>query len=163
MTGLYSAWLFAQGDQALYAGMMFALSHFLDHTDGELARMANKGSRFGHIYDLASDALIMVLLFVSIGWGLQAKLGEFSLYLGIFAGVAIAIIFHLRHVMEDHHGKAATAQAHYFGFEVEDMLYLLPFICLVNGLPVFLIAAAVGAPIGACFVFYQYRKLFVKP
>lgn len=35
--------------------LLFVLSNFLDHTDGELARMSGKTSRFGHAYDLACD------------------------------------------------------------------------------------------------------------
>src|ERR1700753_1604584 len=37
--------------------LLMVLSNFLDHTDGELARISGKTSRIGHIYDLASDAL----------------------------------------------------------------------------------------------------------
>ena len=45
------------------------LSNFLDHTDGELARIGGKSSRIGHIYDLARDAAVTVMLFVAIGIG----------------------------------------------------------------------------------------------
>ena len=40
--------------------LLFVLSSLLDHADGELARMTGQTSRFGHVYDLASDALIHV-------------------------------------------------------------------------------------------------------
>src|SRR5229473_8166588 len=33
--------------------LLLVLSNFLDHTDGELARISGKSSRVGHIYDLA--------------------------------------------------------------------------------------------------------------
>src|SRR5271154_4372596 len=38
------------------AALLLVLSNFLDHTDGELARISGKSSRIGHLYDLASDA-----------------------------------------------------------------------------------------------------------
>src|ERR1700685_42929 len=38
------------------AALLLVVSNFLDHTDGELARMSGKSSRIGNIYDLASDA-----------------------------------------------------------------------------------------------------------
>src|SRR5712672_4688300 len=44
------------------AALLLVLSNFLDHTDGELARLSGKSSRIGHVYDLASDALVTVLL-----------------------------------------------------------------------------------------------------
>jgi len=36
--------------------LLLIVSNFLDHTDGELARISGKSSRIGHWYDLASDA-----------------------------------------------------------------------------------------------------------
>src|SRR5580704_13629100 len=53
----------------------YVWSNFLDHTDGELARMSGKTSRFGHLYDLASDAAVTILLFIAIGVGVAAKPG----------------------------------------------------------------------------------------
>src|SRR5262249_5272461 len=55
------------------AGCLIILSNFLDHTDGELARLSGKTSRFGHIYDLASDALVTILMFIAIGAGIAAS------------------------------------------------------------------------------------------
>src|SRR3569832_1941198 len=55
--------------------LLMILSNFHDHTDGELARISGKTSRIGHIYDLASDALITVLLFLAIGSGGGARGG----------------------------------------------------------------------------------------
>src|SRR3569833_2509350 len=49
--------------------LLMVLSDFLDHTDGEFARFSCKTSRIGHIYVLASVALVTVLLFLAIGIG----------------------------------------------------------------------------------------------
>ena len=49
------------------AALLVILSNFLDHTDGELARLSGKTSRIGHVYDLASDATVTILLFVAMG------------------------------------------------------------------------------------------------
>jgi phosphatidylglycerophosphate synthase len=49
------------------------ISNFVDHTDGELARISGKSSKIGHFYDLAGDALITVLLFVSFGMAVAAQ------------------------------------------------------------------------------------------
>ena len=51
------------------------MSNFLDHTDGELARMSGKSSRLGHLYDLASDAAVTILLFMAIGIGVGTSAG----------------------------------------------------------------------------------------
>src|SRR4029077_27521 len=53
------------------AALLLVASNFLDHTDGELARLSGKSSRIGHIYDLASDAVVTILLFIAIGIGVS--------------------------------------------------------------------------------------------
>lgn len=159
LVGLLSAYFFAQGQHANLAACLFSLSHFLDHTDGELARLTGKTSRFGHFYDLACDAIVMILLFLSIGIGLQDTFGAWSILMGAVAGISVAIIFQLRNIIESNLGKSATKQANFWGFEVEDILYLLPLVTLIQGLPTFLIAAAVGAPIGAIVVSLQYKNI----
>src|SRR6202046_2221752 len=55
------------------AALLLIVSNFLDHTDGELARLSGKSSRIGHVYDLASDAFVTIGLFVGIGVGVAAK------------------------------------------------------------------------------------------
>src|ERR1700740_1035275 len=71
--------------------LLLILSNFLDHTDGELARISGKSSRIGHIYDLASDAVVTILLFFAMGAGLTAKsdlmLGVPPALLGMAAGL----------------------------------------------------------------------------
>jgi phosphatidylglycerophosphate synthase len=143
--------------------LLLVLSNFLDHTDGELARISGKTSRIGHIYDLASDALVTILVFVAIGVGVGAKVGSVLQMppgvLGLMTGSAIALIFYLRMRIEKMGGKAASRQASLGGFETEDVLYLLPFVTILNGLTPFLIAASVGAPLFAVWVVVDYRRV----
>lgn len=144
------------------AALLLIVSNFLDHTDGELARISGKTSRLGHLYDLASDAVVTVLLFVAMGAGIGAgrgPLGVAPVLLGAFAGVAIALIFWLRLRIEALGGKSASQQAAMGGFETEDVLYLLPLVTLCNGVAPFLVAASIGAPLFALWVSYDYRRL----
>ena len=142
------------------AALLLVVSNFLDHTDGELARMSGKSSRIGHIYDLASDAAVTILLFVAIGLGVAAN-PKIHLpippgLLGLAAGCAIAWIFFLRMRIEDMVGKAASQQTSVGGFETEDVLYLLPLVTLSQGLVPFLMAAALCAPLFAVWVTFDY-------
>ncbi len=125
--------------------------------------MSGKSSRIGHVYDLASDALITILLFVAIGAGVGAageSVLQFSpVLLGLIAGLAIALIFFLRMRIEDMAGKSASRQASFGGFETEDVLYLLPLVTLSNALKPFLIAAALCAPLFALWVLVDYRRV----
>src|ERR1700730_3401235 len=143
--------------------LLLVLSNFLDHTDGELARISGKTSRIGHIYDLASDAVVTILVFMAIGIGLGARVGSVMQIapglLGLVTGSAIALIFYLRMRIEDMGGKAASKQASLGGFETEDVLYLLPLVTIFNGLTPFLIAASIGAPLFAVWVGIDYRRV----
>lgn len=138
----------------------FALSNFLDHTDGELARLTGKMSKFGHYYDLASDAVVNILLFIGIGIGLmQSKLGGYALPMGCLAGISVAAIFHMRLEIENTVGKADARQPNMAGLEAEDVLYLLPLVSLLDQLGPFLILASIGAPLFALWVLHEYLNI----
>jgi archaetidylinositol phosphate synthase len=143
--------------------LLMVLSNFLDHTDGELARISGKTSRIGHIYDLASDALVTVLLFLAIGIGVGTRVGTLlqlpPALLGLAAGSAVALIFYLRMRIESLVGKSGTQQGRLAGFETEDILYLMPLVTVCNGLTNFLVAAAIGAPLFAIWVTYDYWRV----
>tara|TARA_R110002096_G_scaffold17317_9_gene60139 strand:+ start:4357 stop:4953 length:597 start_codon:yes stop_codon:yes gene_type:complete len=158
LVGLAGAWLFATGSQFNLAALCIVLSNFLDHTDGELARMSGKMSVFGHRYDLFSDALVTVGLFTGLGFGLTATIGDAAAVYGLVAGIAVAGIFQLRHMIESRHGKAAVRQASFAGFETEDVLYLIPLVTLSNQEVGFLYAAAIGAPIALLVVALQFIR-----
>jgi phosphatidylglycerophosphate synthase len=147
------------------AALLVIVSNFLDHTDGELARISGKTSRIGHLYDLASDALVTILLFCCIGIGVAASgarsmpFGVPAALLGTVAGAAVALIFYLRMRIEEMLGKAGTRQGSMAGFETEDILYLLPLVTLFSGLTPFLIAASVGAPLFALLVVVDFFRV----
>ncbi len=147
------------------AALLVIVSNFLDHTDGELARISGKTSRIGHLYDLASDAVVTILLFCCIGIGVAASgirslpFGLPAALMGTLAGAAVALIFYLRMRIEELLGKAGTRQGSVAGFETEDILYLLPLVTLFSGLTPFLIAAVVGAPLFAVLVVADFIRV----
>jgi len=164
-TGLAAAVAFIPGTYGWsnVAALLLVVSNFLDHADGELARISGKTSRFGHFYDLACDTVVTVLLFVAMGVGVRGKTG-FPLnippvLLGAIAGAAIALIFFLRMRIEEMAGKAASRQGVFGGFETEDVLYLLPLVTLCDGVIPLLLAASVGAPLFASWVVLDYYRL----
>ncbi|WP_434114711.1 CDP-alcohol phosphatidyltransferase family protein [Paraburkholderia caffeinilytica] len=140
---------------------LIVLSNFVDHTDGELARIGGKSSRIGHFYDLACDALVTVMLFIGMGVG-TAHVGSLKAspgWLGAVAGVAVALIFFLRMRIEDMAGKAGTKQASVGGFETEDVLYLLPIVTLTSVVMPFVVVASIGAPLFAVWVVVDYWRV----
>jgi phosphatidylglycerophosphate synthase len=170
--GLAAAAAFLPGNYlwSNLAALLLVLSNFLDHTDGELARLTGKTSRFGHLYDLASDALVTILLFVAIGVGVSARAGAPDAgfdcppaVIGAIAGAAIALIFYLRMRIEERAGKSATRQASLGGFETEDILYLMPLVTLCDALVPILKASVVCAPLYAVWVVIEYRRAVRRP
>jgi phosphatidylglycerophosphate synthase len=165
LVGLAAASAFVPGTYGWsnLGALLLILSNFLDHTDGELARISGKSSRIGHIYDLASDAAVTILLFIAIGMGVGAKAGIMRgvppAALGAIAGSAIALIFFLRARIEETVGKAGTQQASLGGFETEDILYLLPLVTLCNGVIPFIMVASICAPLFAVWVVIDYRRV----
>ena len=168
-TGLAAAVAFIPGTYGWsnIAALLLVASNFIDHADGELARISGKSSRFGHLYDLASDTVVTVLLFVAMGLGVRATDNipwDISpVLLGAIAGSAIALIFFLRMRIEKMAGKAASRQRALGGFETEDVLYLLPLVTLCNGVAALLLAASVGAPLFAAWVVLDHQRLLRRP
>ena len=161
LTGVIACALLATGDPWLVnaGALCFALSNFLDHTDGELARITGKTSKFGHYYDLASDAVVDILLFAGIGFGLMhGPLGANALLMGILAGVGVAAIFQLRLMIGNITGRFQIEQPNIGLFEIEDVFYLLPLITFFGVLQPFLIIAAIGAPVFALWTLGEYLK-----
>jgi archaetidylinositol phosphate synthase len=164
LIGLAGALCLARGGFAwTNAGaLLIVLSNFVDHTDGELARISGKSSRIGHFYDLACDSVVTVLLFVGMGLGIgvdhQAERIVPGVVLGSLAGVAVAVIFFLRMRIEDMEGKAGTRQASVAGFETEDALYLLPLVTLTGIVTPFVVAASIGAPLFALGGIVDFRR-----
>ncbi|CAB3729268.1 CDP-alcohol phosphatidyltransferase family protein [Paraburkholderia rhynchosiae] len=143
--------------------VLIVLSNFVDHTDGELARIGGKSSRIGHFYDLACDALVTVMLFIGMGIGAGASnIGGLAVapgWLGALAGIAVALIFFLRMRIEEMAGKAGTKQAAVGGFETEDVLYLLPIVTLTSVVMPFVVVASIGAPLFAVWVMIDYWRV----
>ena len=101
--GIFAGIFFALGEYRYsnIGAFCFVLSNFLDHADGELARLKNQMSSRGHIYDLISDALVNILLFLGMGIGLmQTNLGVYACIMGIISGTTVAAIFYMRNDIE---------------------------------------------------------------
>ena len=145
---------------ASVSAWLFALSNFVDHADGELARLSGRSSRWGHCYDLASDALIHVLLFAALGYGLRGDApGVWTTLLGAVAGVAVAFIFWLHMYMEQVLGAHGARLPAAGAFEIEDVMYLFPLVTIFDIRLPFLVAAAIGAPLFVGWLGFHFRRV----
>lgn len=160
VAGLTAAVLFAAGTRgtAGWAGGLFMLACFLDHVDGELARLTQRCTRFGHSFDRITSAIVLTAAFIGLGFGARfGALGNWAVVLGTAAGIAVASIFAVRNRVELNHGHDAIAQPATGGFEIEDGLYLIGPIAWAGWTTAFVAAAGVGAPLYLLFTLLHAR------
>ena len=161
ITGLASGIFVAVGDPTSmgFGAALFLFSFFLDRADGELARATGKSSSWGHRFDLVSDYMSNILIFVGLGIGLShAGTGGGAVLLGSSAGGAIAGIFALVSYVERVGGIDAAAFPTAVGFDPDDAMLIVP-VAIWSGADMLLImAAGIGAPLFLAWTCWRFRK-----
>lgn len=158
--GIMAALIGAMGGAASLgvAATLYMASMFLDHADGEFARLTGKASEFGHRYDRWVDLVVKSAVFTGMGVGVARMTGEAApAAMGFICGAAFVAIFVCRGAIGRMMGSGEPSQPTGGGFEVEDVLYLIGPVTWLGWLPGFLTLASVGAPIYAVLTFVQYR------
>jgi len=151
LLALAAAALFAVGDEtaANWAAGLFILARFMDHFDGELARMTGKTSRLGYYLDYVAGALSYGGLFLGIGIGARESfLGEWAIVLGLAAasGAVLSMFLNLRIDKQSQFEEGeAIGYPGFAGFELEDGIYLIGPITWAGYLTPFFALSAVGA------------------
>jgi phosphatidylglycerophosphate synthase len=129
---------------------LFVLARFLDHFDGELARLKGMTSRLGYYLDYTSGAISYCALFICLGIRFyQTELGLWSIVLGA-SGATSAIIsmftnLSLDKLQQTGNEKDAVGYPSFAGFELEDGIYLIAPITWFGYLMPFFVAAGIGA------------------
>lgn len=88
LIGLIGAPFFLSADPLIQVigGFLFVAHSVTDGCDGELARLTYTESRFGGLFDFASDNLVHVCVFACMAWGWHINTGSlWPLYFGIGA------------------------------------------------------------------------------
>ena len=165
LLALGAAYLFAQGDAraANWGAGLFVLARFLDHFDGELARLTGRKSRLGYYLDYIAGALSYTALFVGIGIGLAAgPLGGWTYALGA-AGAGSAIISLFINLDIDKQRELtdgeATGYPGFAGFELEDGIYLIAPITWLGWLSPFFVLCGIGAAVYCLWSAWSLMKL----
>ncbi|MEO2169105.1 MAG: CDP-alcohol phosphatidyltransferase family protein [bacterium] len=158
--GLLGAASYASGGRTAMAlgALLYMLSMFADHMDGELARLTGQTSEFGHKFDRASDLVVKSIVFTAMGVGIARTSGAaLPILQGVAAGAAFVSIFVLHDRISSVTGEGVPDQPAAGGFEIEDILYLIGPVTWLGFLPAFLVIASIGAPLYAAFVFSKLR------
>jgi len=160
-TGLAACAALATGHHRyeIWGGVLWVFSAFLDRADGELARLAGTQTRWGHLYDYASDVAVTALFFIAIGFGLRhGVLGTWAVLLGIVSGLSVAAASLLSEAIEQRNGTGEKAYEGAGGFDFDDILYLFGPLAWLSLLSPLLIGASVGGPAFAIWTWLRLRR-----
>lgn len=145
--GVAAGLLFARGQTraAGWGAALFMLARFVDHADGELARLTGRTSRIGYCYDYVAGALSSVALFAGIGVGYAGgPLGGWMLALGLAASVVALAGMGFGLAADARRGSGDGPYPQWGPFELEDGIYLLGPITWLGGLAGFFVLGALG-------------------
>ena len=145
--GVAAGLLFARGETraAGWGAALFMLARFVDHADGELARLTGQTSRIGYYYDYVAGALSSVALFAGIGVGYAGRpLGGWALALGLAASVAALAAMGFGLAADARRGSGEGPYPQWGPFELEDGIYLIGPITWLGGLAGFFMLGALG-------------------
>lgn len=159
--GLGAASLYATGETtaANWAAVLFVLARFIDHADGELARLTGKTSRFGYYYDYAVGGVSSAALFAGLGVGLSdGVLGRWALATGLVAGLCALLATGLGVGVDSRRGGEAGGYPALGGFELEDGIYLIAPITWLGGLPAFLVLGGLGQVVFCAWMLVRFVR-----
>ena len=149
VTGFVACGLFAVGAREgdIWGGIIWLVSTFLDRADGELARLSGKTTDWGHLYDYYADEAVNSLFFVAIGFGLSGTtLGEWAPIVGIWTGGLLLLSGYWSEKLEKYLPPGSKAYSGAWGFDFDDLLYLLAPLAWLGWLAPVLIGAGVVTP-----------------
>lgn len=106
LVGLASAVAMGWGTLSMLylGGWLYLLSNILDCTDGQLARMTKRFSRYGRIYDGVADYVVGLAVFLALGIGWRPDtMSPLAWWLLVFFGGIVSTTYqgmHLNHVRQ---------------------------------------------------------------
>jgi phosphatidylglycerophosphate synthase len=170
--GLSAAWCFARGgyESGLAGALLFWFAVIVDGCDGEVARLKFQETSFGHLFDVITDNLVHVAIFIGLGLGQYrvAPQQNYPLLLAILLiGFGLAVLATyvclIRHppVLQQQPRSASGKRRQRLlrGFELlmnRDFAYLIVAIAVFDLLAWFLWLTAFGTYVYAAGLFWVY-------
>jgi archaetidylinositol phosphate synthase len=146
-----------------WAGGLWLLSAFLDRADGELARSGNMTSPEGQAWDSQVDLIVNPSFFFGVGVGLRhSALGLYAIPLGIVASASVFLAAYWSQALEQRQGGDAKAYSGAFGFDFDDLLYLLGPMAWLGWLAPILVGTVIGGTLMAMLTAWRLSRLSVS-
>ncbi|HEX7970114.1 MAG TPA: hypothetical protein VF502_17955, partial [Stellaceae bacterium] len=117
----------------------------------------------GHLYDYFVDNFVNSGFFVALGIGLHhSALGQAAVALGLMTGAALYVCGYWSELLERLEGPAAKAYSGAFGFDPDDLLYLLTPMIWLGWNVQLLVAACCGATFMMLLTGWRLRRLMSR-
>jgi len=147
----------------MWAGWLWLISAFLDRADGELARLGNMSTPGGHVWDTFVDITVNSVFFMAIGVGQRhGVLGDFAIPLGLVAGGCLFLCSYWAMLLEKRINHTKKAYSGAWGFDFDDMLYLMAPLCWLDWLMPVMVGAAIGTFSMAVLTGWRLRRIIVQ-
>ncbi len=162
LSGVVACLLLARGEPkaALWSGVFWLISVFLDRADGELARIGQLQSRIGHLFDYYTDALLNSGFFLAAGIGsMHSWLGSVAVPIGIATCMAMLACAWLSEIYETLTPPDVRVWEGAWGFHPDDALYLLAPLTWLGWLAPTLVAACIATSVMAVVILVRYVLL----
>jgi len=162
--GLTAAFFYSTGNifYAKIGSIIFFFAACFDHVDGEVARKLNKTSVFGHYLDHIGVCISYIALFIGLGFYAEKNF-NLGLNYAYVSALCVFLIMTIRFYLERLKGGEAIHQNNIFGFEHEDIIYIIIPVTFINKIPEFLFFSYIGTPIFLIVTllisFYKIKKL----
>lgn len=164
VTGVIACIAFASGIRywEVIGGFIWVLSALLDCSDGELARMRNQCSEWGHKLDYFSDVTVTALFFVAIAISMRDSIPtSLAILMGLSASIGVTVAEVIAEQIDQiKKVSGGKAYAGFAGFNFDDILFLFAVIVWLDWQQYFLIGASVGAPLFALLTMYKLRQFY---
>ena len=145
---------------ALWSGVFWLISVFLDRADGELARIGHLQSRVGHLFDYYTDGVLNSVFFLAAGIGVaHSWLGSWAVPLGIATCAAMLACAWLSEAYESLTPPDVRVWEGAWGFHPDDGLYLLAPLTWLGWLAPTLVAACIVTSVMAVVILVRYLYL----
>ena len=163
VSGITACVMFATGIRywEVVGAATWLVSVFLDCVDGELARMKNQTSEFGHNFDYLSDTVVTALFFIGIGIGARDSMPELvAVILGFVAAQGVVVAIVLAEQIDQLKAEVGEkAYPGFAGFNFDDILFLFALIIWLDWQLYFLLGASIGAPLFALLTRHKLRQI----